>query len=62
MKKITIIPETLAELPRKEDREELIQLSIKMRKSLTKKLREKSLETGYPQQHILEMALEAFLK
>ncbi len=56
------IPETLAELPKKEVQEPLVQFSIRIKQSTQKKLRQKSLDSGYSQQAIIDKALEAFLK
>jgi len=62
MKKLTIMPETLAEMPKRMKTEPLIHVNVMLRPSLVKKLRDKSLESGYPQQEIIDKALEAFLK
>ena len=62
MKKITIIPETMSELPKKMKTEPLVHFNIMLRSSTVKKLREMSQEYGYPQQEIIDKALEAFLK
>lgn len=56
------IPQTLSELPKKMRTEPLIHVNIMLRPSLAKKLHDKSLESGYPQQEIIDKALEAFLK
>ena len=56
------IPETLADMPKKAEREPFIHINMRLRQATIKKLREKSIETGYPQQEIIDMALVAFLK
>lgn len=56
------IPETLAEMPKKIKTDLLVHLNIMMKPSLVKKLADKSIESGYPKQEIIDMALEAFLK
>ena len=61
MKRITIIPETLAEMPKKEE-EIRIPISTRLKKSIYEKLKQSSMDTGYSQTVILERALEAFLK
>jgi len=56
------IPETLSDMPKKIERELLIHINMRLRQATIKKLREKAIETGYPQQEIIDKALEAFLK
>ena len=61
MKKITIIPETLSQLP-KRDREPLVSISVRIPLELDKKLTTKQREYGYNRQELVALALEAFLK
>jgi len=61
MKKITVIPETLADLPKKEE-EMRVAVTVKIRKSVVRKLVQAKIDTGYSHQEIIDRALEAFLK
>ncbi len=56
------IPTKLSDLPKKEERQPMVTVGNRMKFSFAKKLKDKSEESGYTQQQIFNMALEAFLK
>lgn len=62
MKKITVMPETISQLPKKMKVEHLFHFNIMLRESMIKKLKEATTNSGYSQQEIIDKALEAFLK
>jgi len=56
------IPELLSECPKKMRADPLVHINVMMRPALAKKLHDRSEESGYSQQEIFDMALEAFFK
>ena len=62
MKKITIMPETVSDLPELKEQERRIHINLRILESLNKKLNQASIDTGYKKQVLVDKALEAFLK
>jgi len=60
--RVVSIPETLSELPKKEEEEIRIPITVKIKKSVVQKLNQAKTDTGYTHQEIIEKSLEAFLK
>lgn len=61
MKKVTIVPESIRELPKKEKEAERV-LYIRVPDSLYKRVKESSGNTGYSINELAIKSLEAFLK
>ncbi len=62
MKKLTIIPETISDLPKVREMERRVHVNLRILESLNKKLNQASIDTGYKKQVLVDRALEAFLK
>jgi len=62
MKKITVQPLSIDDLPKPEEHEPTLEFHTRLTLSNYQRLKEVAKEKGYPRNTLLNMALKAFLK